>query len=1312
MTNKAQLTKSSRNLLIRFTLLLIAIWTVIIGSLLFRDLKLLSQASENLAKREALAHFQKDEAFRFWSAKHGGFYVVTNERTPPSPYLDHIPERDIETPSGVKLTLMNPAYALRQMLEEYKESYGVSGHITSLLPLRPENTPDDWERIALESFENGVTEFHEFIDLDGEPHLRFIKPLITQKGCLKCHEHQGYKVGDIRGGVSVSVPLSAYLSSENKAATTHTISFALLWILGVIGIIISYIINNKNRKSRELSQKLLIESHDNLEQRVVERTNELQIEINNKKISEERYKGIIQSTASCIAVYKPTEDGMDFIFLDFNPMAEKIDNISKEEVIGKKVTEVFPGIEKFGLLKILQDVYKSGIPQHFPLAYYKDDKIQGYRENHVYKLSTGEIIAVYQDVTQAEIAKKELQAERDKLVSIFEAMVDGIYIIDKDYNLEYINSALKKEFGDVKEKKCYEYFNGVNGPCSFCKNKEVFAGETVRWEWTSLRNNKTYDLIDTPMYNADGSISKLEIFRDITDRKKDEKEITQLSSAVTQSPSVIAITNLKGDLEYVNPKFTELTGYTFKETKGKNPRILKSGKQSREVYSNLWKTITSGKTWHGEFHNKKKNGELFWETALVSPIFNKKGKIINYLKVAEDITERKKADALLKASEVRFKSLFDGLGDAVFVTKLGSTNRGQILEVNSAATLQTGYSRDELLKMNIITDIQVPTTEDVSSENWEEILKKEETVTFTEKKKKKDGTEYWSEVIITQIYYKGEKASLSINHDITNRKYSEQIQKVIYDISDAVSTTENLEDLIKFIHDKLGSIIDTTNFYVALYDEETDMLSMPFYFDLKDNFSSAPAKKTLSKYVIQTMKPLLANIALKKKFVKEGILEYTGSLSKVWLGVPLIIDEKAIGVFAVQSYSDENAYNESDMHMLEFVSRQISVSIYRKKAEEELKIALSKATESDRLKTAFLQNISHEIRTPMNGIFGFSSLLKDPNLSGDEQQSYIDVINISGKRMLGTLNDLMDISMLETQQVKLNISPINVNNEMENIYNFFKLEVENKGLQLSFKTTLPDNEVDIKIDKDKFYAILSNLIKNAVKYTHEGSINFGYTKKNKCLEFYIKDTGIGIPKDRQKAIFNRFEQADIENIKVYEGAGLGLSISQGYIEILNGKIWVESKVGTGSQFYFTIPYEPIKKDVIKKPQKTIDTKLKDKKIKIIVVEDEDVAFDFLKIILSNTASSILHAKTGLEAVELSRDNPDTDLILMDIRMPIMSGYEATRKIREFNKDVVIIAQTAYALAGDREKAINAGCDDYITKPISKNKLMEMIEKLV
>jgi signal transduction histidine kinase len=384
------------------------------------------------------------------------------------------------------------------------------------------------------------------------------------------------------------------------------------------------------------------------------------------------------------------------------------------------------------------------------------------------------------------------------------------------------------------------------------------------------------------------------------------------------------------------------------------------------------------------------------------------------------------------------------------------------------------------------------------------------------------------------------------------------------------------------------------------------------------------------------------------------------------------------------------------------------------KTEEELKIALEKATESDRLKTAFLQNISHEIRTPMNGIFGFSDLLRNNLISEKEHESYINAILKSGDRMLNTLGDLMDISKLETGHVELNISTSNVNEELENLFILFKTEVEKKGLHFSYSTKLLSKDAFIETDSGKLHSIMANLISNSIKYCHNGSIEFGYTIKEDCIEFYVSDTGIGIPAERHSAIFDRFVKSDIEDKDVYEGTGLGLSISKAYVEMLGGNISVDSVVGQGSKFYFTHPHN-------RSPRLNVDSKAESPVIqfnkqidglKILVAEDDFIATEYLSIIMHDISSAILRASNGHEAVKICRNNSDIDMIFMDLKMPIVDGYEATKQIREFNKEVIIIAQIAYALAGDREKALNAGCNDYISKPINKSALIEIINKLV
>jgi len=326
------------------------------------------------------------------------------------------------------------------------------------------------------------------------------------------------------------------------------------------------------------------------------------------------------------------------------------------------------------------------------------------------------------------------------------------------------------------------------------------------------------------------------------------------------------------------------------------------------------------------------------------------------------------------------------------------------------------------------------------------------------------------------------------------------------------------------------------------------------------------------------------------------------------------------------------------------------------------------------------------------------------------------------------INDIVDISKIESHQMEVSISETNINEKIEYLHTFFKPEMDKKSIEFSFKNGLPEKRASIMTDSEKIYAILTNLVKNAIKFCDKGTIEIGYDlvetptlvetqcltslqKPTMSLQFYVKDTGIGIPKDRQEAIFDRFIQVDLVDKMARQGAGLGLSISKAYVEMLGGKIWVESEVGKGSTFYFTLPYQT----ELEEAENTNIVSVEEaetllRKLKILIAEDDEVSEMLLETDVEKYSHKVFKAKTGFEAIEVCQSNPDIDLVLMDIRMPGMDGYEATRQIRQFNKDVVIIAQTAYALVGDREKALKVGCSDYISKPIRKDKLAEVMKK--
>jgi len=390
-----------------------------------------------------------------------------------------------------------------------------------------------------------------------------------------------------------------------------------------------------------------------------------------------------------------------------------------------------------------------------------------------------------------------------------------------------------------------------------------------------------------------------------------------------------------------------------------------------------------------------------------------------------------------------------------------------------------------------------------------------------------------------------------------------------------------------------------------------------------------------------------------------------------------------------------------------------------KREKEELIKAKVQAEEGDRLKTAFLANMSHEIRTPINGIIGFAELLKMPDLDQDSQDQYISIIEKSGDRMLNIINDIISLSKVDSGQMGISISRTNINEQLDFIYAFFKKEVEQKGIKLIYEKSLLENEAYINTDREKVYAVLTNLVKNAIKFTQSGSIEIGCNiepgrsvTEPEELEFFVKDTGVGIQSDQLNIIFERFRQGSELLSRNYEGAGLGLSISKAYVEMLGGKIWTNSVLGQGSTFYFTLPYVTYTENKIQK-RKTVKKKVRENNIndlKILIAEDDENSEKLLEVFVQNYCVEILIAKTGWEAVDICHKYPELDLVLMDIKLPEMDGYEATRQIRYFNKNLVIIAQTAFAQRGDRETALAAGCNDYISKPIKKDLLASMIKK--
>ena len=380
----------------------------------------------------------------------------------------------------------------------------------------------------------------------------------------------------------------------------------------------------------------------------------------------------------------------------------------------------------------------------------------------------------------------------------------------------------------------------------------------------------------------------------------------------------------------------------------------------------------------------------------------------------------------------------------------------------------------------------------------------------------------------------------------------------------------------------------------------------------------------------------------------------------------------------------------------------------KKKMMDDLLSAKSKAEESDKLKTSFLQNISHEIRTPMNSIVGFSEILNNQNLTEEKRKYYTTIIQQSSNQLLAVITDIVIISTIESGQEKIRERETNVNLIFKSLQEQFESKAKQLNIDLISKATLSEINATILTDDTKLIQILTNLIGNALKFTKQGFVEYGYTLKDNFLEFFVKDTGIGIPEEMHERIFDRFRQASATIALDYGGTGLGLSISKAYVELLGGKIRVESQPNKGSEFLFTIPY---KKTASEPENNAIEEVLETERIKtILVAEDEDNNYKLISELLSTFNIKLIRATNGIDAVEICKSNQTIDLVVMDIKMPIMNGFEATKIIKEIRPELKVIAQTAYSFDNDKTQAFISGCDDFIAKPFTKKQFIGIITK--
>jgi PAS domain S-box-containing protein len=1079
-----------------------------------------------------------------------------------------------------------------------------------------------------------------------------------------------------------------------------------------------------------------------------------------------------------------------------------------------------------------------------------------------------------EDITERKKADVKLKQSEERLSSFMNSASDSFYLLDADLNFVEINSKALEFIGkqkiDIIGKNIADIVPDIKSSGRYEKHLEV------------IKTGKPFTIIDfipNPVFGDKHFV--LNSFKvgsglgvivyDVTLLKNQELELKKLLKAIEHTEVSIVVTNLMGEIEYANPFFTQLSGYSKDEYLGKNPKFLNSGIHSNDFYKEMWHTIVSGNTWTGEFCNCKKNGEFYWEKSTITPIKGKNEEIVNFVAVKSDITQEKKHKNLIditlelyeKSEHLAIEEIMSysiELGIQLTNSEIGYFHlvnddqetislqawSAKSMEMCNIPTLNKHYPISQAgiwvdcffqrksvyhndyssvshkrglpeghttlfrdLAVPVIIQNQVVAIFGVGNKkydynqtdaeflsifaenlwnvvrrkNAEETLKKSESqlenaldmaklghweyevesdiFTFNDNfysifrtnVENENGYNMSSAQYVQRFVHPDDSHLFSIETqkaiETLDPKFSSQLEhRIIYADGDlgyinvhynilkdtkgrTIKTYGVNQDITerKLSDEKLlerelnyQGLFDTVKHAIYIQNPDLSFITVNqgavdmYGYDREDfigktpAFLSAPDRNDLEK-IVELVN--LANQGKPQKYEFWGLRKNGEIFPKdVWTIKGKYFGKDVLFTLAdditerkkiEENLKNQNQNLESQYEEYLQLSERLTITNIN------LELAKEKAEESDRLKTAFLQNMSHEIRTPLNSILGFSNLLQSDDLSKEDIKDFTGIIQESGNRLMETVGNILDISRIETGQIEIKNMTFSLNTLLSNLYSFFLNSAAIKGVLLKYNIGLSNPHSSINTDELKLKQILTNLINNAIKFTINGEIEFGYTIKNSEIEFYIKDSGIGIPVEMRNRIFSRFAQVNLDITRGYEGVGLGLPICEGLTKLLGGKIWFESKENEGTTFFFTIPFvqsseiQNLEYDSIK----TVKIK---KEIKILIAEDDLTSYQYLSKLLKDDKFFILYAKNGQEAVDIVRDENDIDLVLMDIKMPVMNGIDATIIIKELRPDLTIIAQTAYAFSSERDEILSIGCSDYLSKPIKKSELMILIDK--
>ncbi len=1030
------------------------------------------------------------------------------------------------------------------------------------------------------------------------------------------------------------------------------------------------------------------------------------------QISEEKYKSIYENAP--LAFQSLNTDGE---IIDINPAWLNLLGYSKEDVMGEKFSSF--------LDKDFVDHFKTNFPAFKERGFVKDvqfkmkkkggDNVYVSFEGCVGNDTEGNFVQTYctfKEITKEKLFEEKLKESEKLFRVLFEKTNTGLLRTNKEGFFMQVNEKfceivgyssmelLKMHFEEITHPDDLEYNVSVfekilNQEIDEYSIEKRFIHKDKREVWskvsvTVIRDSRGF--VDYLLASAI-DISKEKLAE--IELKKSEEKYRFLAE---KTSDLIIMRNSKGGIEYISPNVEELTGYTLEE-------YMKFGsfdnihEEDKLILKNNIEKIKEGVSEiTTEYRVKQKSGGFIWIQSRTKAIRNDDGNVVSLLSTSSNINARKISSIKLKESEEMLRLSMESSGIAVWeydlVTKITkrSNNHDQL------------YCDKKLDVWTLELAINATHPDD-----------KEYCIGVFENAISAGGNNYFH-IDFRVVWPDGSIHWLSKYGEVVSRGddgSANVLRGTVMDVSDR----KNSEEMIRESDEKLKLTIDNSPLGVGITDMEGRLVSSNKKFHNIVGYSQNELDG-INISEITHPDDLNVNIGVLKKLTHESgfkvekrYVKKNGEIVYVKIHAGAIHNSEGLPEYGLAFIEDitSRKKNENKIikqnHDYEALNQELIVT------NEDLLISTEKAKEANKLKTEFLHNMSHEIRTPMNGIIGFSDLLCAEEGSGEKRKFYANIIKNSSNQLLRIIDDILEISTLETKQIKLNEEQFLLNDFIMELFSIFDIKSKEKKIPFYVKKELLDQQSVITSDKAKLHKILSNLLENSLKFTNAGFIEMGYYIEKNNIILYVKDTGIGIAEDNREKIFERFSQADTNIAIKHGGLGLGLSIAKENTELLGGEITLKSEKGEGTTFFVSIPYKPVN-DIgeSKKNDKIIMSK--DAKYNILIAEDEEINYLFLETIINNMDNefiNLIHAKNGKEAIELNDANR-IDLILMDLKMPVLNGYLAAEQIKAKYPNIPIIAQTAYSTDSDREIALKHGCDDFISKPLKKEDVSDLIMK--